>query len=302
MTFRDYAATWQTTVLPLKAEASQVTMRHHLQKHLLPAFGAHNLEELTNGAVQEWITLLANSHAPKTVKNLWATLRLILKSAHRDDLITRIPEPALPRVRNNRQAWYTLSELRRVLEAAEAAKPLVWLLAETGLRVGEVLGLTKDAVDFQERTLTVRQSVYKGKVQATKTQASDRILSISPQLAVLLSEQSQRSAQFLFGSRGGSRPACPDTLGDCLYDIHLAAAVDWKGIHAYRHANRSLMARLGIPDHIAEYRMGHAPQGIRGVYLHIQPGADREAAIRIADALGRRNHTKEEKDALWGER
>jgi integrase len=80
------------------------------------------------------------------------------------------------------------------------------LLAETGIRAGELAGLRLD--DISQELLTVNQSVWHGKVQTPKTNNSIRTLGLSPELASLLSEQitwqSSKDHDYLFSSENGT--------------------------------------------------------------------------------------------------
>lgn len=287
MTFQKFTSEWRDSVLSLKAEATQRTLRGHIKQHIYPTFARMPIGEVTNSMVQKWVTGLRDDGlAPKTVSNLYGTLRMILAAAYSDGLISRMPKPSLPRQRRKERNWFTLPQLQALVREAGDQKPLVWLLAETGLRVGEVLGLTPESVDHKALTLTVKQSVFCGQVQATKTASSDRVLSISPWLSILLDRLEVKP--YLFGGRiyrGRSRTGWPRLLAERLAPVHEAAGIVWDGFHIYRHSNRSLMAALGVPHHIAEARMGHSLRGLDGVYLHTSNGADREWCVRIADAL-----------------
>jgi len=54
--------------------------------------------------------------------------------------------------------------------ADEPYKTLFWIVAETGIRGAEVCGLTVDCLNLVDRTMEVRRSAWRGKLQTPKTQ------------------------------------------------------------------------------------------------------------------------------------
>ena len=57
---------------------------------------------------------------------------------------------------------------------------MISLIAATGLRIGELLGLRWRALDLDIGTLAVRESVFEGHVQAPKTQKAVRMIPLGP--------------------------------------------------------------------------------------------------------------------------
>jgi hypothetical protein len=101
------------------------------------------------------------------------------------------PKPKLPRRPKKRAKFFTLADVARIIVASEGEDRLFyWLVAETGLRSGELAGLRLTDIDGER--LTVNRSVWLGKEQAPKTNNSIRSLALSPQLISLLWEQIAR--------------------------------------------------------------------------------------------------------------
>jgi len=76
-----------------------------------------------------------------------------------------------------------------------------WIAAEAGLRAGELAGLRLN--DATPNSITVCQAVWNGKVGTPKTDSALRTIAVSPQLALLLSEQIER--QKAMSSRASER-------------------------------------------------------------------------------------------------
>jgi len=59
------------------------------------------------------------------------------------------------------------------------------------------------------------------------------------------------------------------------------------GLHAFRHANETLMDRLAVPLKVRQQRLGHSdPRLTLGVYTHVASEDD----AKIASQLGRILH------------
>lgn len=92
-----------------------------------------------------------------------------------------LPKPKLPRRAKKRAKFYTLAQIAKVIAASEEEQRVFyWLLAETGLRAGEIAGLRLE--DIEGDRLTVNQSIWGGKEQSPKTNSAVRTLGLSPQL------------------------------------------------------------------------------------------------------------------------
>jgi integrase len=140
---------------------------------------------------------------------------------------------------------------------------LYWLLAETGIRAGELAGLRIQDVALD--SITVEQSVWGGEEQQPKTQNAVRKIAISTQLAELLWKQigRQKAAghSFLFTVGNGSpldiNVERSRRLAPLLETLELAKA----GYHAFRHFNVSMMDALRVPLKTIQERIGHALTG-----------------------------------------
>jgi integrase len=157
--FRDYAQQWLDTYAARALKpSSQRVVRSILTNHLLPALGSVRLTELTRQQVKAF---LASKRAMKTTR-LRECLRIlsgICTHAVDDDLMAAHPvkglSKALPRTPHDPDTAYvpfTAAELAHYLatmqQHAPRYYPYFFLLARTGMREGEALGLTWDDIQF----------------------------------------------------------------------------------------------------------------------------------------------------------
>lgn len=288
MKFSAYTDRWITEVVSLKKPSTQASFRSHLSR-LQAAFGNRTLSELTNAAVQTYFSSVSKELAPKSVKNLWATLRLVLEQARKDGLIDKLPEPVLPKVLRSKQPCFTIEQMQTLIAGATERglkndEFLYKLLAETGLRIGEALALTPDNLDRGQQTLRVKTTLFRNTVQESpKTDASNRIISLSSEMCGFYQTIPQKNMAFI--------PIFQQNTPATLHRLHkmmqyTGIALDGAiGFHAFRRGNASLCAQIGVPPHIIAMRLGHRGSDITSRYVYLPELADREWAERIGDVL-----------------
>ena len=77
----------------------------------------------------------------------------------------------------------TLEEMRALIVAAnEPYKTYYWILAETGVRAGEIGALPATNLLLDQGAIRIAQSVWHGKIQTVKSKKGNRICEISPTL------------------------------------------------------------------------------------------------------------------------
>jgi integrase len=288
MNFSEYSEQWSKTILTLSKPATVVTMRSHLAK-LNKAFGSEPLD-MDYSVAQGYFTNQARLLAPKTTRNLHSTFHAILSAAMREGLICRIPHISLPKASHREQPWIPPVDLGRIIHDANTPyKPFYALLAETGLRIGEALGLQREDINEEQATLSVRRSVYNGRPQDPKTPSAFRTLSISQTLCHLLHPvlEIRSPKDFLFCSKSG-RPWWPDKIqSQNLAPLSRDLKLEPVGFHGFRRGNATLLCSvLGCPEKIAAYRLGHAAPGLTlGLYAQSFVGMDKDWVPKLEKVL-----------------
>src|SRR5882672_108028 len=124
MNFHEYSSRFEADVLSMCKPSSRATIGSHL-RHLRFVFGPREMSEMTQTAIQKFITEEAKTKAPKTVKNEWGSLRQLLQQAHREGLLANLPQPALPKAADLDPQWFTPDQMRELA----AASPLYAVFA-----------------------------------------------------------------------------------------------------------------------------------------------------------------------------
>lgn len=173
----EFSDQWEKQVLQLQKPSSKKAAESHLRTYIRPWLGQMRLEELTVQRQQVFVGQLSQRVSRKTVLNVLATLRSILQTAKRWGYCCQtinVGELALPPDEVREPArHFTADQVRRILAIApEPSRTMFAIAAMAGLRAGEVMGLQKGDLDFEQRVIQVQRSAWLGHVQTVKSKAS----------------------------------------------------------------------------------------------------------------------------------
>ena len=155
------------------------------------------------------------------------------------------------------------------------------------MRAGELTGLRLDDLDLEGRMMHVRQSAWHGKIQSPKTENAYRAFALSPQLcshlAGFLRTWRPNEGRLLFATKNGTPWDSNQVVKRRLRPLLRSLGITVAGLHAFRHANETMMDRLSVPLKVRQERLGHSdPRMTLGTYTHVASADDR----RIAEQLG----------------
>ena len=129
---------------------------------MLPKWGRYRLVDIGHSDVQAWISGLAKTHAPSTVRQIFLALSGLMKYAIRDGRLSRNPCDGvhLPRVTRKTRGYLTHEQVRDLAAGCgDEYADLVLFLAYTGLRWGEMAALKVGRIDMLRRRIDVSEGV-----------------------------------------------------------------------------------------------------------------------------------------------
>ncbi len=282
--FADLAAQWETSILPMLKDSTARYYRVIVRAHLLPAFADCKLCDLDRAGVQSFLSgKVKDGYAPRTIKGLRGCLSKIFSSAVEWGYVESNPAQGtkLPQQRSVRQ-YEPLSpvEFNALLAVLpEPYRSLVLLSGLTGLRVGELLALHWEHLDFSANLIRVRQRVYAGRFDVPKTRASRRDLPMTPMVkAMLLGLGKPRPGQLVFPSRAGTALLPGNLRERVLKPACKKAGIRHVSWHDLRHAFATWLGSLGESPRTAQALLGHSDiKTTLGVYTHSLPQVERAA-------------------------
>jgi integrase len=235
------------------------------------------VRDLDRAAVQQlvdWLTTRPGRDGrlcDRSISNALTPLRLALDAAVAEGLLDANPaeQIVLPRRRAGR-AWstrerrfLTRAELVRLLDEVPAKwRPLFELLAATGLRISEAVGLRWSdlALDGPAPHLQVRRAIVKGAVVAPKSRHGARMIPLTVELAALLRTRRSDGAaddDFVFPGRAGGASDQGSLRRRVLVPAAERAGLSGVGFHTLRHTCASLLIESGISPLRLQRWMGH---------------------------------------------
>ena len=190
--------------------------------------------------------------------------------------------------------FWTKDEYLKFAEAIKD-KPVSYyafqLLYWTGIRLGELLALTKSDFDFEKKTMRIDESlqILKGEVVITdpKTEKSKRVI----ELPDFLCEEMQDYFEMLYKVDDNTRifDITKSYLHHEMDRGHKKAGVKRIRVHDLRHSSCALLIELGYsPIQIAE-RLGHESVTITQRYSHLYPSVQRDMANSLNAAFVEEN-------------
>jgi integrase len=264
----------------------------------LPLLGECPLAELTVKKMQTFVTTLASGQrTAKTIENVLLTLSSILSSARKWGYkvpTVALSDLSLPRKVKARPRVYSAEEMARIISASdEPLGTICFVLGSTGMRIGEVLALRIEDLDFQRKLIHVRHSVFAGTLGTPKSEASMASLPMPLSLAVRLKDfltskhYRQNSQGLLFANRRG-RPFSANKLREKkLRPLLLSLGIPLAGFHAFRHGVATTLIDQGASITTVGAQLRHSdPRITLELYAHVVPQSQRDAVEGLASALG----------------
>lgn len=260
------------------------------------AAGDKRLCDIAKQDVQQFVTeKFRQGLAWQTVRNAWIVLSTVLDSAVEYESLAVNPARGVkfpPQAPRTEPKVFTANDLKRLLEQLEEPyRTMVALSSLTGVRIGELLALRWQVVDFQARTLRIAESVFQGKFQLPKSQKSVRTIPIGPVASRIILEHYQRSERRdpndLVFSRAGNAPYRESNLlQQVLQPAAVVAGLGHVTWHQLRHVHASVLHDLGVPVKIAQKQLGHATvQTTLNIYTHAIPETHRRAVEELERVL-----------------
>jgi integrase len=289
--FAEFANRWDAMVLSQHKPSTQSSTRSQLRKWLLPALGNCALKDLDGQRLQEFTSGCKSS--PKTIRNLVATLRMMWSSARAWGYVVHDPFAGLVLPKRGLVKTFNLSlqGIRSVIGSArEPYRTFYMILAETGIRGGEICALRVDDLDLENAVVHVRQSVWRGKLQTVKSQKGNRRFPISAQLVEHLRGYLQswrpNPLELLFASGKGTPWDHSLVRKRKFHPLLKKLGIPQCGFHAFRHGNATLLDQIGAPMAVRLNRLGHTEAQTTMGYTHVVTQDER----RTADQLGKILH------------
>ncbi|HSH58472.1 MAG TPA: tyrosine-type recombinase/integrase [Acidimicrobiales bacterium] len=313
-TVTEYLREWLPAIKSTVRPGTWSSYRLNMERHVIPRIGHVPLRQLgalhLNGLYAD---LLSTGRcrgdgglSPRTVRYTHTILHRALRDAVRWGLLTQNPAALAdpPKHRAPELQVWGVDEVRGFLHHARAQRfyALWLLLATTGLRRGEALGLRWEDLDLDAGRAAIRQTLSSvgGKVSFStpKTAKSRRSVSLDPATVAALRahRKAQLTERLAWGSsyedhglvfcRENGTPVRPDTLTRQFRDLANGAGLRPLRVHDLRHTYATIALGAGTHPKVVADRLGHATIAVTlDTYSHVVPALQEQTANELASLI-----------------
>jgi integrase len=308
MTVGEYLEQWIASKGTSGRRASTLAQyRLYVDKYLRPTLGRVKLAELRASHIDGLLAKMrVEGRGVPTQHRVVATLSSALSTAERRRLISSnvCRQVEITPERTPLRPVFDVQELAQFLEYVSTDRlAALWrLYAVIGLRRGEALALSWEAVSLDAQTLRVERSlgVINGRLAfgPPKSDSGRRTVSLDRDtLRLMRTHRATQNAEKLalgagyrddglvFTHEDGS-PLRPEWVTKRFHALAGEAGLPRIHLHDLRHSAASLALSAGVPMKVVSERLGHSTMTVTSdIYSHVTTELARESAERVANAL-----------------
>ena len=264
-------------------------------KHIRPALGGRKLSSLNRSDLTEWLETLEKETSLDTRRKVQQVVHKLLAVGVRDEWIVTNPATGIemPSARVEREPRVlTDEEVSKLADAVpDRYYALVWMLAETGARPGELLALRVKNLNGAVRIAEAMAEVGGRRITGTpKTKGSIRNVPISPRLRAAIQYHADRGFMntddpnsLVFRMASGGQISQSNLRKRVLQPAAERLRIEGFTTYDLRHTAISLWLMRGLTPFEVSKMVGHATVGmIEQRYGHLYQDALQEKIDRLA--------------------
>ena len=284
LTFSEFAEKWLRDYCEVEKSETQWAVDASIIKyHLNPVIGKLKIIELRKNDLLELKRGLMNKKKPglkdsllkpKTVNNILALAKKMMATAVDWDLMGNNPFAEVKPVKKGNQTfdYWTLEERDKFLDSYKDKDPdfhnVVLVACHTGLRLGELAGLSWESVDFRRKMITVKETYnFKLKKELDRTKNLDSV-------DIPMNHSVYETLKDMKAAARGKKVFSLELLQTAC--MKLRRRCKWAGIkpirfHDLRHTFASCLAMAGVDLMLIKELMRHKSYQMTLRYAHLHP-------------------------------
>ena len=323
MLFCDYMVDWLMSISNSVARTTFIGYSQVVKGKMYSYFKEKNIKliDIKPIHITEFYEYLSKQGiGNNTIKHYNANISKALKRAVVKEIIPSNPIDKIENIKEKQFIgdFYTVEELEQLMNIIKDTfiELPILLAGYYGLRRSEVIGIKWSAIDFEEKTITIKHTVgygnINGKVQfifedKTKNQSSYRTLPLIPlaEDLILRHKNKQRENKKLFGNTYDEKYKeyiCRNDLGELIKPSYIT----WKfseilrknnlrhiRFHDLRHSCATLLRRNGVRLEDIQLWLGHSSYQTTLRYSHIDDDVNKISANVITDIFDKDKKKKQ---------
>lgn len=315
MTVKDWLEIWKAEYTGDVKESTAYIYKKNLDMYVIPFLGAVKLEALTTDMIQQLYGKLLKPEkagvkalSAKSVRNVHGVFRKALQQAVLNGYIQKNPADSCKRPKAVKKETAPLDKAHAAafLKAIQGHphEYLYQITLFTGLREGEVLGLTWDCLDFESGTLLVKQQLRRQQqkggtyyMDSTKN-GKCRVLTLAPSVVRLFRLQKIKQNgmrvkagelwqenNLIFSNAVGNYLSYR-TVYDCFKRVMVKIGSPSTRFHDLRHTYAVLALNGGDNYKTVQENLGHATAAFTlDVYGHVTPQMRQDSADHMEEVI-----------------
>ncbi|WP_462412313.1 site-specific integrase [Neobacillus sp. Marseille-QA0830] len=300
VTFETFLEKWKNRKKSQIEESSFIRYERLCRLHINPAIGKMKLQKISTITVQNLIDTLASEHGFKRKSCLLVTT--IIKDVFRNAIkaglvrINPVQDIDLPKRNDVEMVIWDQEDIELFLSIkgnkSRGKYYLTVLMALlTGMRKGEILGLTWDNVDFENNVIHIQQILESdGSKLSKKTKSKKFRQVLIPDLLkqeMILHKKQQKinvlsnPHNLVFCTRNGKR-VIPNTLNDVLNGYCSKLELPRMKFHDLRHTHATMLLKVNVNIKVIQERLGHTRASTTlDIYSHVLPSMQQSVTDKL---------------------
>lgn len=297
MTFAEAADTFMRLYASKKCKPNTSHgYQGYLKNHLLPYFGKMKLCEITPLAVNEFIAQeVETGRKNSTVNKYKKLMSQIFNFMIDNEVIVKNPLARIKSLKEekNEEIRALSTEETQILlsktkEIYPDFYPLLFTALFTGMRQGELMGLTWDSINWHTNKITIDKNFTHGRVGTPKTGKTRRI-DMSQELAKVLREWRlacpNGKLNLVFPNGDGCYQDANNMIKRRFKPALSRAGIDYLRFHDLRHTYASLLLAKNAPMKYVQHQLGHSSiKMTMDLYTHLLPEVN-EQCVNLLDNI-----------------